>query len=199
MGALAFRTSFTQNVLRHSVEVALLMGTMAAEMGLDAARARRIGFLHDIGKALTSEKKGAHAALGAEFLKAHGESEEICAAVAAHHADPGTDGGVYGTLCSAADAISSARPGARQESLGDYVQRLEAIEKLARSHKGVVNVYAVQAGRDLRVIVDPAEVPDQDMSALAGDICREISAQVKFPGLIRVTVIRERRCVEYAK
>ena len=199
MGALAFRTSFTQNVLRHSVEVALLMGTMAAEMGLDAARARRIGFLHDIGKALTSEKKGAHAALGAEFLKAHGESEEICAAVAAHHADPGTDGGVYGTLCSAADAISSARPGARQESLGDYVQRLEAIEKLARSHKGVMNVYAVQAGRDLRVIVDPAEVPDQDMSALAGDICREISAQVKFPGLIRVTVIRERRCVEYAK
>ena len=199
MGALAFRTSFTPNVLRHSVEVALLMGTMAAEMGLDAARARRIGFLHDIGKALTSEKKGAHAALGAEFLKAHGESEEICAAVAAHHADPGTDGGVYGTLCSAADAISSARPGARQESLGDYVQRLEAIEKLARSHKGVMNVYAVQAGRDLRVIVDPAEVPDQDMSALAGDICREISAQVKFPGLIRVTVIRERRCVEYAK
>lgn len=199
MGALAFRTSFTQNVLRHSVEVALLMGTMAAEMGLDAARARRIGFLHDIGKALTSEKKGAHAALGAEFLKSHGESDEICAAVAAHHADPGTDGGVYGTLCSAADAISSARPGARQESLGDYVQRLEAIEKLARSHKGVVNVYAVQAGRDLRVIVDPAEVPDQDMSALAGDICREISAQVKFPGLIRVTVIRERRCVEYAK
>ena len=199
MGALAFRTSFTQNVLRHSVEVALLMGTMAAEMGLDAARARRIGFLHDIGKALTSEKKGAHAALGAEFLKTHGESEEVCAAVAAHHADPGTDGGVYGTLCSAADAISSARPGARQESLGDYVQRLEAIEKLARSHKGVVNVYAVQAGRDLRVIVDPAEVPDQDMSALAGDICREISAQVKFPGLIRVTVIRERRCVEYAK
>ena len=199
MGALAFRTSFTQNVLRHSVEVALLMGTMAAEMGLDAARARRIGFLHDIGKAITAEKKGAHAVLGAEFLKSHGEDATVCAAVAAHHSDPGTDGGVYGVLCSAADAISSARPGARQESLGDYVQRLEAIEKLARSHAGVVNVYAVQAGRDLRVLVDPDAVPDTDIPTLAGDICRDISAHVKFPGLIRVTVIRELRCVEYAK
>lgn len=199
MGALAFRTSFTQNVLRHSVEVALLMGTMAAEMGLDAARARRIGFLHDIGKAITVEKKGAHAILGADFLKAHGEDGPVCAAVAAHHSDPGTDGGVYGVLCAAADAISSARPGARQENLGDYVQRLEEIERLARAHAGVVNVYAVQAGRDLRVLVDPAAVPDGDLSSLAGEICREISAQVKFPGLIRVTVIRELRCVEYAK
>ena len=199
MGALSFRTSFTQNVLRHSVEVALLMGTMAAEMGLDAARARRIGFLHDIGKAITAEKKGAHAALGAEFLKNHGEVEAVCAAVAAHHADPGTDGGVYGVLCSAADAISSARPGARQESLGDYVQRLETIEKLARAHKGVMNVYAVQAGRDLRVLVDPDAIPDTDVPILAGEICRDISSQVKFPGLIRVTVIRELRCVEYAK
>ena len=199
MGTLAFRTSFTQNVLRHSVEVALLMGTMAAEMGLDAARARRIGFLHDIGKAITAEKKGAHAVLGAEFLKSHGEAEAVYAAVAAHHADPGTDGGVYGVLCAAADAISSARPGARQESLGDYVQRLEAIEKLARAHKGVQNVYAVQAGRDLRVLVDPAAVPDRDIPSLAGEICRDISTQLKFPGLIRVTVIRELRCVEYAK
>lgn len=199
MGALAFRTSFTQNVLRHSVEVALLMGTMAAEMGLDAARARRVGFLHDIGKSMTAEKKGAHALLGAEFLKSHGEDASVCAAVAAHHADPGTDGGVYGVLCSAADAISSARPGARQENLGDYVQRLEAIEKLARAHAGVVNVYAVQAGRDLRVLVDPDAVPDSAISTLAGDICRDISAHLKFPGLIRVTVIRELRCVEYAK
>ena len=199
MGALAFRTSFSQNVLRHSVEVALLMGTMAAEMRLDAVRARRIGFLHDIGKAITAEKKGAHAVLGAEFLQSHGEEAAVCAAVAAHHADPGTDGGVYGVLCSAADAISSARPGARQESLGDYVQRLESIEKLARAHKGVVNVYAVQAGRDLRVLVNPDEVPDSDLSTLAGDICRDISSQLKFPGLIRVTVIRELRCVEYAK
>ena len=175
------------------------MGTMAAEMGLDAARARRIGFLHDIGKAITAEKKGAHAVLGAEFLKSHGEDAAVCAAVAAHHADPGTDGGVFGVLCAAADAISSARPGARQESLGEYVQRLESIEKLARAHKGVVNVYAVQAGRDLRVLVDPDAIPDKDIPILAGDICRDISSQLKFPGLIKVTVIRELRCVEYAK
>ena len=199
MGALAFRTSFSQNVLRHSVEVALLMGTMAAEMGLDAAKARRIGFLHDIGKAQTSTAKGAHAALGAECLKAHGEAADVCAAVAAHHAEPGTDGGVYGVLCAAADAISSARPGARQESARDYVQRLEEIEKIARAHDGVTGVFAVQAGRDLRVLVDPAAIGDQAASELAAEICRDISARVTFPGMIRVTVIRELRCVEYAK
>ncbi len=199
MGTLAFRTSFSQNVLRHSVEVALLMGEMAAEMGLDAAKARRIGFLHDIGKALTATTKGAHAALGADCLKASGEAADICAAVAAHHAEPGVDGGVYGVLCAAADAISSARPGARQESVSDYVQRLEEIEKIARSHDGVTGVFAVQAGRDVRVLVDPAAVGDQAASELAGKICRDISARVTFPGMIRVTVIRELRCVEYAK
>ncbi|MGN0853575.1 MAG: ribonuclease Y [Kiritimatiellia bacterium] len=199
MGTLRFRTSFTQNVLRHSVEVALLAGTLAAEMGLDAARARRIGFLHDIGKSLTAEKKGAHAILGAQWLGAHGEDAAVCAAVAAHHADPGTDGGVYGVLCSAADAISSARPGARQENVAGYVERLEQIEQLARSHRGVVNVLAVQAGRDLRVVVDPDAVGDAEAATLAGEICREISAQAKIPGLIRVTVVRELRCVEYAK
>lgn len=199
MGSLAFRTSFSQNVLRHSVEVALLMGAMAAEMGLDAAKARRIGFLHDIGKAMTSATKGAHAALGAECLKSHGETADVCAAVAAHHAEPGTDGGVYGVLCSAADAISSARPGARQESVSDYVQRLEDIEKIARAHEGVTGVFAVQAGRDVRVLVDPAKIGDQEASEMAGAICRDISARVTFPGMIRVTVIRELRCVEYAK
>ena len=199
MGALAFRTSFSQNVLRHSVEVALLMGTMAAEMKLDAAKARRIGFLHDIGKAQTSTTKGAHAALGAECLKTYGEAADVCAAVAAHHAEPGTDGGVYGVLCAAADAISSARPGARQESVNDYVQRLEEIEKIARAHAGVTGVFAVQAGRDVRVLVDPAAIGDQAATELAGEICRDISARVTFPGMIRVTVIREFRCVEYAK
>ena len=199
MGTLAFRTSFSQNVLRHSVEVAILMGNMAAEMRLDAAKARRIGFLHDIGKAITATTKGAHAALGADFLKGHGEPADICAAVAAHHAEPGVDGGVYGVLCAAADAISSARPGARQESVADYVQRLEEIEKIAKSHAGVTGVYAVQAGRDVRVLVDPSAVDDQSAAELAGEICRDISARVTFPGMIRVTVIRELRCVEYAK
>ena len=199
MGSLKYRTSFSQNVLRHSVEVALLTGTMAAELGLDAAKGRRIGFLHDIGKAITSEKKGAHAALGAEFLKAHGEEAQVCDAVAAHHGEGDVDGGVYGVLCSAADAISSARPGARQESIGEYVQRLEDFERIAKKHEGVVSVMAVQAGRDLRVVVDPDQMQDSDASALARDICREISSTRKFPGQIRVTVIREKRCVEYAR
>ena len=199
MGALSFRLSFSQNVLRHSVEVALLSGAMAAEMKLDAARARRVGFLHDIGKAITAEKRGAHAALGAEFLLAHGEDPGVCAAVAAHHADAGTDGGVYGVICAAADAISSARPGARQENVGDYIQRLENLEKIAKSHTGVLHVFAVQAGRDLRIVVDPSVVGDQAASELAGEICRDLSAQLTFPGMIRVTVVRELRCVEYAK
>jgi len=199
MGALVCRTSFSQNVLAHSVEVALLAGTMADEMKLDGALARRVGFLHDIGKALSTEHRGAHAALGATFLKTHGEDAVVCAAVAAHHGEGETDGGVYGILCAAADAISSARPGARQENLADYVQRLETVEKIARGHAGVQNVFAVQAGRDLRVIVDPAAVSDGDASMLAGEICREISAQVTFPGMIRVTVVRELRCTEYAK
>lgn len=199
MGALRFRTSFSQNVLRHSVEVAILAGTMAAEMKLDAGLARRVGFLHDIGKAITAEKKGAHAALGAEYLLAHGEDPKVCAAVAAHHAEAGTDGGVYGVLCAAADAISSARPGARQEKVSDYIQRLENLEKIAKAHEGVSNVFAVQAGRDLRILVDPTVVGDQAAAELAGEICRDISTQLKFPGMIRVTVVREVRCVEYAR
>ena len=174
LGALHFRLSFSQNVLRHSVEVAILSGAMAAEMKLDAA-------------------------LGAEFLLAHGEDPKVCAAVAAHHAEPGTDGGVYGVLCAAADAISSARPGARQEDVGDYIQRLENLEKIAKSHAGVSQVYAVQAGRDLRIVVDPSVVGDQAAAELAGEVCRDISAQLKFPGMIRVTVVRELRCIEYAK
>jgi ribonuclease Y len=199
MGALKYRSSFSQNVLRHSVEVAILTGAMAAELGLDAAKARRIGFLHDIGKAITSEKRGAHAILGAEFLAANGEDQQICDAVAAHHGETETNGGVYGVLCAAADAISSARPGARQETLGDYMQRLEDFERIAKKHDGVVNVMAVQAGRDLRVVVDPDKIPDIKASELAREICREISTTRKFPGQIRVTVIRETRCIEYAR
>ena len=199
MGALKYRTSFTQNVLRHSVEVALLMGTMAAELGLDAAQARRIGFLHDIGKAVTGDKKGAHAELGAEFLKAHGEAETVCRAVAAHHSSSDAEGGLMGVLCAAADAISSARPGARLENVGDYIQRLDDLEKMAKAHAGVTGVFAVQAGRDLRVIVDPAAISDEAAGRLARELCREISDRIRFPGQIRVTVVRELRCTEYAK
>lgn len=199
MGALKFRMSFSQNVLRHSVEVSLLMGTMAAELGLDAALARRIGFLHDIGKAVTGDKKGAHAALGAEFLKANGEGDAVCSAVAAHHSEGDSDGGIMGVLCSAADAISSARPGARLENVSDYIQRLEDLESMAKAHAGVTGVFAVQAGRDLRVIVDPEKLSDEEAGTLVRTLCREISERIKFPGQIRVTVVRELRCTEYAK
>ena len=199
MGSLRLRTSFSQNVLRHSVEVALLTGVMAAETGMDAATARRAGFLHDIGKALTASAKGAHAALGADFLRAHGEHDAVCRAVAAHHAEAGADGGALGVLCAAADAISSARPGARQETAESYIERMGEIESIARDRTGVQQVFAVQAGRDLRVMVDPGQVSDNAAVVLARDICRDISARVKFPGQIRVTVIRELRCTEYAK
>ena len=199
MGRLRVRTSFSQNVLRHSVEVALLMGRMAEELSLDSAKARRIGFLHDIGKAIDSEKKGAHAALGADFLKANGEDEETVLAVAAHHPEAKVDGGVYGVLCAAADAISSSRPGARQETVEIYVERLRKLEDIVNGHAGVQKSYAVQAGRDLRVIVDPGVVSDADAQLLARDICREISSSIQFPGQIRVTVVREMRITEYAK
>lgn len=198
MGSLRFRTSFSQNVLAHSVEVALLAGSMAAEMGLDGAAARRAGFLHDIGKAASADRKGAHAAIGAQILKTHGESPDICAAVASHHGEA-QGGGVTALLVAVADAISSARPGARQEKISVYYERLENIESIARAHKGVTGVFAVQAGRDLRVLVDPGEVDDVAAGELARDICREISERVRFAGQIRVSVIRETRFVEYAK
>jgi ribonuclease Y len=198
IGRLKFRTSFSQNVLQHSIEVAHLMGMMASEMGLDPALARRIGFFHDIGKAMDHDVEGPHAQIGAEFLKQHGENETVVNAVAAHHGEvPSTT--VYGVLCSAADAISSSRPGARNESLGLYVQRLEKLESIANSFKGVKKTYAVQAGREVRVIVEPSEVSDNDAIVLAREICKQISSTMQFPGQIRVVVVREMRCVEYAK
>lgn len=198
IGRLKFRTSFTQNVLRHSVEVAHLMGMMASELGLDPATARRIGFFHDIGKALDHEAEGAHAVIGAEFLKQHGEGAVVVNGVAAHHEDVPSEG-LYGVLCSAADAISSSRPGARNETMGVYVQRLEKLEAIANSFPGVKKTFAVQAGREVRVIVDPGTVSDNDAMVMARDISQQIAANMQFPGQIRVVVVREMRCVEYAK
>ena len=198
IGRLKFRTSFSQNVLQHSIEVAHLMGMMASEMGLDPALARRIGFFHDIGKAMDHDVEGPHAQIGAEFLKQHGENETVVNAVAAHHGEV-PSATAYGVLCSAADAISSSRPGARNESLGLYVQRLEKLESIANSFKGVKKTYAVQAGREVRVIVEPSEVSDNDAIVLAREICKQISSTMQFPGQIRVVVVREMRCVEYAK
>ena len=198
MGRLKFRTSFSQNVLRHCIETAHLMGMMAAELGADPVMARRIGFFHDIGKALDHDVEGAHAAIGADFLRRHGEGAVVVNGVAAHHGDVPSDG-VYGVLCAAADAISSSRPGARNENIALYIQRLETLEAIANSFPGVKKTFAVQAGREVRVLVDPEQTTDSDATVLARDIGQQITATLQFPGQIRVVVIREVRCVEYAK
>jgi len=198
MGRLKFRTSFTQNVLQHSVEVAHLMGLMAAELGLDPLIARRIGFFHDIGKALDHTVEGPHALIGAEFLRKNGERDEVVNGVAAHHNEVAAEG-ILAVLCSAADAISSSRPGARAENLSSYVQRLEKLEAIATSFAGVKSCFAIQAGREIRVIVDPEEVTDNEAVVMAREISSQISSGVKFPGQIRVVVVRETRCVDYAR
>jgi len=198
MGRLKFRTSFSQNVLRHCVETAHLMGMMASELGADPVLARRIGFFHDIGKAINHDVEGSHAAIGADFLKRHGEGDAVVNGVAAHHGDVPSDG-IYGVLCAAADAISSSRPGARNENMDLYVQRLEKLEAIANSFPGVRKTFAVQAGREVRVIVDPEQTSDQEAVVLARDIGQQITANLQFPGQIRIVVIRETRCVEYAK
>ncbi len=198
IGRLKFRTSYAQNVLTHSVEVAHLMGMMASDMGYDPVTARRIGFLHDIGKAMDHTIEGPHAIIGAEFLKKNGESDEVCNGVAAHHGEVPSEG-VYGVLCSAADAISSSRPGARVENLGVYIQRLEKLEAIATSFDGVNKCFAVQAGREIRVLVDPEAITDDEAAVMAREISAQISSVMKFPGQIRVVVVRETRCVDYAR
>jgi len=182
----------------HSVEVAHLMGIMSSELSLDTALAKRIGLFHDIGKALDHDAQGAHALIGAEFLKRHGEAAVVVNGVAAHHEDVPSEG-LYGVLCSAADAISSSRPGARVETVGVYVQRLEKLEAIANRFEGVKKTFAVQAGREVRVMVDPGQISDQDAMVMARDISQQISATMQFPGQIKVVVVRESRCVEYAK
>ena len=198
LGRLQCRTSFSQNVLQHSREVASYAGLMAAEMGLDEALARRVGLLHDIGKALDQTAEGPHALAGAEFLRACGEPAAIVDGVAGHHGETESQT-VYAALASVADALSSARPGARSENVQIYLNRLADLEKIALSCPGVAKAYAVQAGHDLRVLVDPDKTDDNEAALLAAEICRKISAELQFPGQIRVTVIREKRCVEFAR
>ena len=198
LGRLQCRTSFSQNVLQHSREVASYAGLMAAEMGLDEAVARRVGLLHDVGKALDQSAEGPHALAGAEFLRACGEPPVVVDGVAGHHGETESQS-VYAALVSVADALSSARPGARSENVQLYLNRLADLEKIALGCKGVSKAYAVQAGHDLRVIVDPDQTDDNEAALLAAEICRKISAEVQFPGQIRVTVIREKRCVEFAR
>ena len=198
LGKLHFRQSYSQNVLNHSIEVAHLMGLMAAELGLDIATAKRTGLLHDIGKAVNHEVEGPHALIGGDLAKRHGESDEVINGVASHHNDVPAIG-PWGILVSAADAISASRPGARSESMATYLKRVQDLEKLALSFSGVDKCFAAQAGRELRVLVQPEAINDDQASVLARNIASKIENQLQYPGQIRVTVIREKRCVEVAK
>ena len=198
LGKLRFRYSFSQNILDHSIEVARLMALMAAELGADVLIAKRIGLLHDIGKALDHEVEGSHARIGADFLRRHGELDVIVNGVASHHGEVPAES-IYGILVGAADAMSASRPGARSETMATYIKRLEDLEKLGTDFPGVDKCFAVQAGRELRVIVQPEKVTDDQAYHLARNLVRKIENELQYPGQIRVTVVRETRCVEFAK
>jgi ribonucrease Y len=198
LGRLKYRTSYGQNVLQHSLEVAFLCGIMAAEIGIDVKMAKRAGLLHDIGKAVDHEVEGSHAIIGRDLAKKYGEPPEVVYAIGAHHEDTPPQS-VLDILVQSADALSGARPGARKEMLQSYVKRLEDLEKIASSFKGVEKSYAIQAGRDLRIIVDSKKVKDGDAVILSQDIAKAIEKQLTYPGQIRVTVIRETRAVEFAR
>jgi ribonucrease Y len=198
IGRLKYRSSYAQNVLQHSKEVSFLCGIMAAELGLNVKQARRAGLLHDIGKAVDHEVEGPHAAIGADLAKKYGESNPVIHAIAAHHEEvqPET---VLAVLVQASDTLSGARPGARQEMLESYVKRLEELEKIATSFRGVSKSYAIQAGREIRIMVEGKIVDDEQAFVLCKDIARKIEKELSYPGQIRVTVIRETRAVEYAR
>jgi ribonuclease Y len=198
MGKMHYRTSYGQNVLRHSVEVAFLCQIIADQLGLDGTLARRCGFLHDIGKAMDHEMEGGHPKIGMDFAKQFGEKEAVLNAIGGHHADiPSTT--FYTPIVMAADAISSARPGARRESMEKYVQRLQELQDIATSFKGVTEAYAIQAGREVRVMIDAAKVGDDEAFLIAHQIAKRVSEEMTFPGEIRVTVLRETRAIEYAR
>ncbi len=198
LGRLKYRTSYGQNVLQHSLEVAFLCGIMAAELGLDVKLAKRAGLLHDIGKAVDHEVEGSHAIIGRDLAKKYGEQEEIAYAIGAHHEDLPPQS-VLDILVQSADALSGARPGARKEMLQSYVKRLEDLEGIANSFTGVDKSYAIQAGRELRIIVDSGKIGDSDALLMSQDIAKAIEEKLTYPGQIRVTVIRETRAVEFAK
>lgn len=198
IGSLKYRTSYTQNNYVHSLEVGFLAGMMAAELGVDVKAAQRAGLLHDIGKAIDHSIEGSHAVIGADFAKRHGENEIICHAIRAHHEDekPRTS---LAYLIAASDALSSARPGARRQQMETYVKRLQDLESIANSFDGVIRTFAVQAGREIRVLVEGAKVTDEQSVMLSRDIARKIEKEMNYPGQIKITVIRETRAVEFAR
>ena len=198
LGRLKYRTSFGQNALQHSKEVSYLVGVMASELGLDFKLAKRVGLLHDIGKALDHQIEGTHAKIGADTAKKFNESPEVIHAIEAHHEETEAKT-FYAVLTVAADAISAARPGARRETLETYIKRLDKLESIANLFKGVEKSYAIQAGREIRVIVHPEKINDSDAIILARDIRKKIEEGMEYPGQIKVTVIRETRAIEYAK
>ena len=198
LGKLKYRTSYGQNVLNHSLEVSYLAGLMAAELGADVKTAKRAGLLHDIGKALDREYEGSHVDLGVEYAKKYHENEAVVHAIHAHHGDvePKT---VVACLVQAADAISAARPGARRENVQNYIKRLEKLEEIATSFEGVEKSFAIQAGREVRIMVKPDVVSDDQMAIIARDVCKKIEEELEYPGQIKVHIIRENRAIDYAK
>lgn len=198
LGKLKYRTSYGQNVLQHSREVAYIASIIAAEIKADYGKAKRAGLLHDIGKAVSQETKGPHALIGAHLAEQYGESASVVHAVAAHHEDQ-TAKSILAILIQIADAISAARPGARKEVLEAYLKRIEELEQIANSFPGVENAYAIQAGRELRIIVHPQEITDGDANELSRNIAQQVEKKLKYPGQIKITVIRELRATEYAK
>ena len=198
IGKLKYRTSFGQNVLQHTKEVASIMGIMASQLGLDPRIAKRAGLLHDIGKVAGSEIEGTHATIGANIARKYGEAKEIVAAIEAHHEEVEMSS-IYGVLVCAADTISAARPGARAETLETYIKRLDSLESIANSFKGVDKAYALQAGREIRIMVNPDRIHDDQTMILARDLRKKIEESMEYPGQIKVIVIRETRAVEYAK
>lgn len=198
LGKLHFRTSYSQNVLVHGKEVGIFARMIAEELGLDGMTALRAGLLHDIGKAVTAEVEGPHAMIGGEIAKRCGEDPIIVNAIAAHHEEvPFTS--VYAPIVVIADTISASRPGARRETLAAYIKRLERLEEIAYSFEGVKNAYAVQAGRELRIIVEEDSLDDEKAEMLAHNVARRIEQEMNFPGQIKVNVIREKRAIEYAR
>jgi len=198
LGKLRFRTSYGQNVLRHSIEVSHLAGVMAGELGVDVSLAKRAGLLHDIGKAVDHEIEGSHITIGADIAKKYHENKEVIHAIMAHHGDIEAET-IIASIVQAADAISAARPGARRENLETYIKRLQKLEEIANNFEGVEKSFAIQAGREIRIMVKPNVVNDDGMILVAKDIVKQIESELEYPGQIKVSLIRETRAVDYAK